>query len=71
MSETHFRYDPMEPQRSFMEECAGKVRWSTEGKLQQLFRVTEYAGSSPCGVRQEWCDVPTEQAPSPPREGGR
>ncbi len=70
MSE-NLRYAPMEPARSELVECAGPVRWTAGGKLQQLFKITDYAGSSPCGVRQEWRDVPTEQAPSPPCEGGR
>lgn len=42
-------------------KCLGQVRWTKDGKLQQLFetvhldpngRITEYVG-------QEWCLVPT------------
>ena len=46
-----FGYSPMEPQKSSIVRCAGPIRWSANGKLQQLFEIVDYEGSSPCGTR--------------------
>jgi hypothetical protein len=52
-------YAPMEPAKTESVRCGGAVRWrSKAGKLEQLWIITEYIGSSPSGQREEWRDVP-------------
>lgn len=51
-------YAPIEPGRWSTEVCGGDVRFLKDGRLQQLFVITDYIGSSPSGVRNEWRDVP-------------
>jgi hypothetical protein len=53
-------YTAQEPRRWETSQCGGEVRWKN-GKLQQVFVITEYVGGSPSGQRQEWRDVPTDQ----------
>jgi hypothetical protein len=54
----NLNYAAMEPSRWSTVQCGGEVRWC-DGKLQQLWVIIDYVGSSPHEKRNEWREVPT------------